>query len=109
MKQTISKTDFNNAFHNMGRGDQFSDEALDLLFDYFEEYENETGEEMELDVIAICCDYMESTWQEIASDWNLKFDDDASDEEKENIVIDFLQENTVFIGKTNAGLVYQAF
>lgn len=29
------------------------------LFDYLEEYEDSTGEEIELDPIALCCDYTE--------------------------------------------------
>jgi hypothetical protein len=29
------------------------------LFDYLEEYEDSTGEELELDVIAICCEFTE--------------------------------------------------
>jgi hypothetical protein len=59
MKQTVNSSDFHDAFERMGRGDQFSYEALDALFDYLEQYEEETGEEMELDVIALCCDFTE--------------------------------------------------
>ena len=38
---------------------EFSDIGLTALFDYFTEYEDSTGEEMELDVIAICCEFSE--------------------------------------------------
>ena len=37
MKQTVSKGMFRDAFKACGRGDQFSYEALGILFDYLEE------------------------------------------------------------------------
>jgi hypothetical protein len=59
MIQTITKSDFTTAFHKMGRGEQFSYAGLDALFDYLKDYEDSTGEEIELDVIALCCEYAE--------------------------------------------------
>ena len=58
MKQTVNEYTFTEAFRNL-RPDNFSYAGLKALFDYFEEYEEGTGEEMELDVIAICCDFTE--------------------------------------------------
>lgn len=37
----------------------FSYEGKRALFDYLEEYEESTGEELELDPIAFCCEYTE--------------------------------------------------
>jgi hypothetical protein len=37
----------------------FSYEGKKALFDYLEEYEAETGEEIELDTVALCCEYSE--------------------------------------------------
>ena len=59
MKQTISVYAFRDAFHAMDRGDQFSYSALGAIFDHLEEAEEAAGEELELDVIAICCDFTE--------------------------------------------------
>ncbi len=59
MKQTVSIYQFERAFADMGRLSQFSYEARQKLYEYFEEYEDSTGEEIELDVIAICCEYTE--------------------------------------------------
>ena len=53
MKQTVNNSAFHDAFVNYGRTDNFSYDALDLLFDYFESIESDTGEEIELDVIAV--------------------------------------------------------
>ena len=58
MKTTITESGFRNAFHQMGRGEQFSYEALNALFEYYEEVES-GGEESELDVIGICCEWSE--------------------------------------------------
>ncbi|MCD6162597.1 MAG: hypothetical protein J7K40_09325 [candidate division Zixibacteria bacterium] len=56
MKQTVSLGDFRDAFQKMGRGDNFSYEGLEALYDFLEECE---GEDYELDVIALCCAYSE--------------------------------------------------
>jgi hypothetical protein len=58
MKQTVNKSMFMDAFRTL-RPDSFSYEGLSTLFDYLESYEEELGEEIELDVIALCCDYSE--------------------------------------------------
>lgn len=72
MKQTIYKDDFVRAFKNYGREDQFSRDGLVALFDYLEEYEDSTGEQVELDVIALCCDYTERGLKETLDDYNLE-------------------------------------
>ena len=59
MKQTVNEYQFERAFADMGRLSQFSYEGRQSLYEYFEEYEDSTGEEIELDVIAICCEYTE--------------------------------------------------
>jgi hypothetical protein len=59
MKQSITKWDFHDAFKNYDREDNFTYEGLNALYDYFEDYEEETGCSIELDVIAICCEYTE--------------------------------------------------
>ena len=43
----------------MDRNNQFTYEGKRALFDYLENYEEETDQEIELDVIALCCDYTE--------------------------------------------------
>ena len=58
MKQNINEYDFERAF-NECRPNNFSYKGLKALFDYLEEYEEATGQELELDVIAICCDFTE--------------------------------------------------
>ena len=58
MKTTVTEFDFVNDIMKV-RPDNFTREALYALFDYFEQLENDTGEEIEFDPIAICCDFSE--------------------------------------------------
>ena len=53
MYKTISLFDFRQTFSVYGRRDNFSDSGLDALFNHFEQIEVDTGEQTELDVIAI--------------------------------------------------------
>jgi len=57
MKQTVTKSMFRDAFRL--RPDNFSYDGLEVLFDYLEELESGTDQEIELDVIALCCDFRE--------------------------------------------------
>jgi len=57
MKQTVTETMFIDAFAAI-RPNQFSYAGLRALFAHLEELET-MGEEMELDVIALCCDFSE--------------------------------------------------
>ena len=59
MKQSINFSQFCDAFKNYERENNFSYEGKRALFDYLEDYEEETNEEIELDVISLCVDYTE--------------------------------------------------
>ena len=59
MKQEINSWDFQDAFRQMDRQNQFTYDGQKALFNYLEDYENDTGESIELDVIALCCEYTE--------------------------------------------------
>ena len=58
MKQSVNFYDFERAFKRYER-ENFSYDGLKALFSYLEEYEDDTGEEVELDVIALCCEFSE--------------------------------------------------
>lgn len=61
--QTLTNSMFHDAFHDMGRSDNFSYSGLDALYAYLDEQE-----EYELDVIALCCEFTESTITEALTD-----------------------------------------
>jgi predicted ArsR family transcriptional regulator len=109
MKVTINVSDFRDAFHRCGRGSQFSYEGLAILFDYLEECETDIGEEWELDVIALCCDFAEESWKAIAENYSIELTDTDDDEEKMQAVMDCLTDEGVFIGITGENIVYRQF
>ena len=59
MIRTINEYDFIDAFKKMGRIDNFSNSGLVALYEYLEMLEDDTGQTIELDVIALCCEYAE--------------------------------------------------
>jgi hypothetical protein len=109
MKKTVNYYDFVRAFQDAGRGDQFSLTALGALFDYMEQYEQDCGEEMELDVVAICCYWNEATWQEIADDYNVDLTECGDEQEKLEAVEAFLEYRTQFVNMGEGNFIYEAF
>ena len=59
MIKRISFIDFYYEFKDYDRLDNFSYEALQELYNYYDEIEKDIGEPIELDVIAICCEWTE--------------------------------------------------
>ena len=59
MIRTINQYDFIDAFKKMGREENFSYDGLNALYDYLEMFEDDTGQSIELDVIALCCGFTE--------------------------------------------------
>jgi hypothetical protein len=91
--QTINKYSFIDAFMQSSRKDQFSYEALEAIFEYLEDYSNDSGEDVELDIVAICCDWVEMTWQEVAQSYDVDLSD-VADEDKADAVWDFLTDES---------------
>lgn len=108
MKTTVSIYDFRDAFIKV-RPDNFSYEALGHLFEYLERMEEDTGEEMELDVVAICCEFSEDTYQNIADQYDLDLEKYESEEEKQEAVADYLSDQGVYIGEVGDCIVYRQF
>lgn len=108
MKMTVYRNDFIEAFREAGQQDNFSYEGLKALFDYLEDYEDSTGEEIKLDVIALCVDYSEWSsienflnahsniwrdhWDNLADDYE---DDEA--EQRREAMLDFIRDYTIVI------------
>ena len=64
MKTTVSENDFIQAFRTMNRQDNFSVEGLVALFGELSDMEEsdmreDPSNEIELDVIALCCEFAE--------------------------------------------------
>jgi hypothetical protein len=98
MKQSINMYDFERAFKNFER-DNFSYDGLKALFEYLEEYEDSTGEEVELDVIALCCEYMEyDSLKEYNDDYGTKYSE-----------IDAIQNDTTLIKIDDNSFIIQQY
>lgn len=111
MKTSVNFSDFAQAFHDMNRSDNFSREGLKALFDFLEDMEDQTGEEYDLDVIALCCEFAESSIEEIISDYSIDVSEaEGDDDEIKEIVEEYLQDNTMLVGKLDNGcFVYAQF
>lgn len=96
MKQTIDQYEFRDAFKRMNRADNFSTSGLYALFNYLEQYEQDTGEEIELDVISLCCDYTEDSIKNVLKEYKLES-------------IDALRDHTTVIEVDSDTIIYQAF
>jgi len=94
MKQMINLYEFRKAFMDYGREDNFSYDGLEVLFNYLQDYEELTGVEVELDVIAICCDFTESTIKEALECYEL----DSLDELVSNrLVLPINEESIIYL------------
>jgi hypothetical protein len=112
MKQTLNLYQFRDEMQKI-RPDNFSYEGLQRLFEYFEQYEDDTGEQIEFDPIAICCEYSEMTMEEIFDSYPEVLDLIDMDNPREStysIVVDYLNDNGSYCGDTSQGtFIFQTF
>lgn len=83
-------------FKEMGRGDNFSYDGLDALYDYLEELD----ENYELDVIALCCEYNE--YENIEKFWKDHNKEDYPD-------IETIRDHTQLIEVGDKGFIIAGF
>ena len=71
MKNTINFNDFCDAWTTYGRNSSFTYEGKQALFEWLEELEQDTGEEIELDIVALDCQFSEyESLAEIQENYN---------------------------------------
>ena len=95
MYTAITETMFKDEFKSI-RPENFSNEGLSVLFDFFTELEDSTSEPIELDVIAICCDFSEEPLSDVLENYGL----DSLDE---------LHDNTLVVAVFGDTVLYQTF
>jgi hypothetical protein len=113
-----SKDMFYERFRDYGRTDQFSGAGLDSLYDYLTELEDDTGEEMELDVISICCGFAEYSVEELMDEYGYLMDGEECIRNDKGqlmdadgvleILLDKLNDRTTVI-EFDKGYIIQAF
>ena len=69
MIDTVTRHTFIDTFRKL-RPNNFSYDGLNALFDFYEELEDGTGEQIEFDPIAICCEWSEyDSFEEIKENY----------------------------------------
>lgn len=102
--EKINESQFIKAFHDYNRGDNFSYEALVELYNYYEDLSEDMGEDIEFDVIGICCEWNESTDQEILNSYNIDVEHCEDDEEIHEEIISYLNDHTLVIDMDDGAL-----
>lgn len=108
MKQSINFSQFVDAFHAHDRYASFGYEGLRIIFDYLEDCEDQTGEEIELDVIAICCNYNMMAIEDIVKEYRIDVSD-VDEDDVDEFVFDYLNDHTMVLGQCVDGIVFQCF
>ena len=90
----VTETMFKDEFKAI-RPDNFSYEGLSALYDSFIEAET-SGQTMELDVIAICCEFSEEPLSDVLENYGLES-------------LDELHDNTLVVAVFGDTVLYQTF
>jgi hypothetical protein len=99
--QTIdNKYDLQREFKEYDR-DYYSLEAYEAMIDLFESM----GDNWELDVIALCCDFTEADIDDIRSDYDLSIEEYPDSED----ILNYLNYRTYAVELDNGNIFYQAF
>jgi hypothetical protein len=109
MFQRITLNEFTAAFRAHGRENQFSRRALQALFEHLEQYEEDTGEQIELDVIGLCCDYQEADVDVIIRDYNLDASNCEDDEARREAIENFLNNRTTVVWHDGDTFLFRQF
>ena len=126
--QTVDLATFCEAFRRMGRQSQFQN--LEWLYDHLEDCSDSCGEPVELDVIALCCEYTEDTYDSIADSYSGidmpdpadysdldeggevipgTLDEDGYSEARREAILDYLRDDTSVCGWDDETVLYAVF
>jgi hypothetical protein len=107
MHTLVTESIFIDEFKKFDSQHSFSRAALIDLFAHLEECGEGGGAGVELDVMAICCDFTESTVDEILKDYDTDIDTDGMcDDEKLEAVTEWLEEQTHVVGVNDDRIVF---
>ena len=108
MKTIVSEYQFVDAFRLCGRETQFTVPARRALFAYFEQFEEDTDTELELDPVGICCEWAEYPTA-LAAALAFGFDEVCGDDtDCEPEALDWLRDHTQVV-EFKGGVVIQQF
>lgn len=98
IKKYVSFYDFCDSFSDTYK-DNFSYHGKRALYDYLEQLSDDMGEDIELDTVALCCEYSEyDTALEAYKDHHTgTLDIEGDEDEMEEQAMEWLQDNTQVI------------
>lgn len=100
MIQTITQNTFIDAFKTSDSyRESFSYDGLEALFNYYEELEDSMWEQIELDIVAICCEWTEyetvrEAYENYQHDYSELWDDE---QDRIDGALEYLRDNTTVI------------
>jgi len=87
----------------------YSREALEKLFNFLDELDEECGQS-EFDPISIRCEYSEESLEDILMSYNIDLDEDADEDDKIEAVRRYLDDNTTLVAVLkNGNFLFRAF
>lgn len=108
MKQTINFSQFLDGFAGSYKNN-FSYKGKRALFDYLEELEESSGEEIEFDPISLCCEYAEyDSALESYNQYRSNEETESEDGMTEEKALEWLNEQTQVI-EFDGGIIIQEF
>ena len=103
MIKTITEFDFVKSFDDVNRSSNFTIAGRKALFEMLEEI----NPDMELDPIAVCCDFTEyESLEEWKQDYGYEpYDEDEDDED----ALEYRRDQTLVLQLANGGIIIQAY
>lgn len=95
--KTFDESDFIDEFKAYNRQDNFSYKGLRVMFNALNEIAQDCEMVIEMDVIALCCDYNELSVDDVINDYDIDLDDKSFDD-KTDLVINYLHDHTMVLG-----------
>ena len=115
MKTTVDSYSFIQSFIDYDRFTPWGRPALVALFDYLEEYEDSIGEELDLDVVALDCEFSPyASLQEWAGEYladasdELGWTEDSDDDDKNETIREYILDHGQLI-EYDGGIIVSSF
>lgn len=117
--QKLDSSDLYTMACSLDRGENFGYNGWRAIGDYLEQLSIDTGEDLEVDIIAICCDYncvnsIEEFLQEFPG-FIADIGEDETDfsewdeQEKYNAISEYLSDNAACVACEDGLIIWQAF
>lgn len=112
--QTIDSSDLYHLACRMDRGDQFGYKGWGLIGEHLEELSDSIGENIEIDIVGICCEYSKAddaddAYTQLQIDIDQVDWEEMSDDEKLEEIRSYLENETCVVCCKDDLIIWQAF